>query len=41
LGRKEDAQREMAAYVSIKKQEGELDRATAGRDAERPLEPPQ
>ncbi len=41
LGRKEDAQREMDAYVSIKKREGELDRAAVGRDTERPLEPPQ
>jgi tetratricopeptide (TPR) repeat protein len=41
LDRTEDAQREMDAYVSIKKRSGELDRAAAGRDAERPLEPPQ
>ena len=41
LGRKEDAQREMAAYVSIKGREGELDRAATERDAEHPLEPPQ
>jgi tetratricopeptide (TPR) repeat protein len=41
LGHKEDAQREMDAYVSIKKREGELDRAAVGRDTERSLEPPQ
>lgn len=39
LGRKEDAHRAMEAYVSIKKREGDLDRA-AGRDAEHPLEAP-
>ena len=31
MGRKEDAQREMAAYVSIKKREGDLDRAAEGK----------
>jgi tetratricopeptide (TPR) repeat protein len=41
LGRKEDAQREMNAYVSIKKREGNLDRAAGGRDTEHPLEGPQ
>jgi tetratricopeptide (TPR) repeat protein len=41
LGRKEDAQREMDAYVAIKKRQGDLDRAAAGRDTERSLEPPQ
>jgi tetratricopeptide (TPR) repeat protein len=41
LGRKEDAQREMDAYISIKRRAGDLDRATGGRDAEHPLEPPQ
>ena len=41
LGRKEDAQREMDSYLSIKKREGELDRAAVRRDTERPLEPPQ
>jgi len=41
LDRKEDAQREMAAYVSIKKREGDLDRTAKGQDAEHPLEPPQ
>jgi Flp pilus assembly protein TadD len=40
LGRKEDAQREMSTYVSIKKREGDLDRAAGGRDAEHPLEAP-
>ncbi|MGA8730392.1 MAG: tetratricopeptide repeat protein [Terracidiphilus sp.] len=41
LGRREDAQREMAAYVSSKKREGDLDRAAGGQDAEHSLEPPQ
>jgi tetratricopeptide (TPR) repeat protein len=41
LGRQEDARREMAAYVSIKRQEGDLDRAAEGSDAEHPVEPPQ
>jgi tetratricopeptide (TPR) repeat protein len=41
LGRKEDAQREMAAYVSIKKREGDLDHAAGGRDGEHSLEAPQ
>ncbi|MGB6745180.1 MAG: tetratricopeptide repeat protein [Terracidiphilus sp.] len=40
LGRQEDARREMAAYVSIKRREGDLDRATGGSDAEHPVEPP-
>jgi tetratricopeptide (TPR) repeat protein len=40
LGRKEDAQREMAAYVSIKKREGDLDRAGGGQDEEHSLEAP-
>ncbi len=40
LGRKEDAEREMATYVSIKKKEGNLDRAAGGRDAEPRLEAP-
>jgi Flp pilus assembly protein TadD len=40
LGRTENAQREMAAYVSIKKREGDLDRA-GGQDAEHPLGPSQ
>lgn len=39
LGRKEDARRAMEAYISIKKREGDLDRA-AGRDTEHPLEAP-
>ena len=38
---KEEAQREMNAYVSIKKREGNLDRAAGGRDTEHPLEGPQ
>jgi tetratricopeptide (TPR) repeat protein len=41
LGRKEDAQREMDAYVSIKKREGDLDRGAGGRETEHPLEAPQ
>jgi tetratricopeptide (TPR) repeat protein len=41
LGRNEDAQREMDAFVSIKKREGDLDRAAGGRNAMHPLEPPQ
>ncbi len=41
LGLTQNAQREMATYVSIKKREGDLDRAAGGRDAEHPLEPPQ
>jgi tetratricopeptide (TPR) repeat protein len=41
LGRKEDAQREMAVFVSIKKREGDLDRAAGAQDAEHSLEPPQ
>lgn len=41
LGRKDDAQREMDAYVSIKKREGDLDRAAGGQDREHPLEAPQ
>ncbi len=41
LGRKQDAQREMAAYISIKKREGLLDRVAGGQDAEHPLEAPQ
>lgn len=40
LGRKQDAQRELDAYVSIKKRQGDLDRA-AGQDTEHPLEAPQ
>ncbi len=40
LGRKEDAEREMAAYVSIKKKEGFLTRPQAEQNGELPLEAP-
>lgn len=40
LGRRLDAQREMDAYITIKKREGDLDRAS-GRGTEHPLEAPQ
>ena len=40
LGRKEDAQREMAAYVSIKKKEGILERPQPAQNTEHPLEAP-
>ncbi|MGA7340586.1 MAG: tetratricopeptide repeat protein [Terracidiphilus sp.] len=41
LGRTENARQEMAAYLSIKKQEGDLDGVAAGQDEEHLLEPPQ
>jgi tetratricopeptide (TPR) repeat protein len=40
LGRKEDAQREMAAYASIKKKEGQVDRPQGAQNSEHPLEAP-
>ncbi|MGP8251156.1 MAG: tetratricopeptide repeat protein [Terracidiphilus sp.] len=41
LGRKEDAEREMAAYVSIKKKWLEFTNSAERQNAERPLEPPE